>query len=140
MVSRCEICGRNEALYVCRNCSRRVCEECFNPETWLCRECLASLQSVAEAEPAPTSLSLLPKLMFLGFLLIVVGMLLMAFSAFTLPPGGNPKGFIFILSFPFFFGFGYGSEAIPVAPVFASVFLALVLAGFILLIYHFLKP
>ena len=78
--------------------------------------------------------------MFLGFLLIVVGMLLMAFSAFTLPPGGSPKGFIFIFPFPFFFGFGYGGEAIPVAPVFAFIFLALVLAGFILLIYHFLKP
>ena len=35
----CEICGINQAKYKCKSCGRKVCEEHFNKDLWLCVEC-----------------------------------------------------------------------------------------------------
>jgi len=36
---KCEICGINEAKYVCISCKRNVCASCYRPMLGLCIEC-----------------------------------------------------------------------------------------------------
>ncbi|MHC1586688.1 MAG: hypothetical protein ACXQTV_04000 [Candidatus Hecatellaceae archaeon] len=132
-MSTCEICGKREALYVCRGCGRKVCSQCIDLESWLCEDCLK--RTLASQPSAPTPLTgLFPTLIFAGFLLILVGMILVAFSAMASAPGEG-GGFFFI--FPFFFGFGFGSGETP--PLAATIFFAAALAFLAFIAYVFLR-
>ena len=124
----CEVCSRNEALYVCRECGRKICGECLDAELWLCPECLAKVKTV---QPSQQPFSTLPSwLLFLGFLLILAGMALVAFSAVALAPPEGGRGFFFLFPFPFIFTFGFGTGEFPVGAVFflaaALVFIAFI--------------
>jgi uncharacterized membrane protein len=90
-----------------------------------------------QTESETLTLGLLPKLLFIGFFVIIVGIILLAFSAFTPPSEGGFRGFIFIFPIPFLFSFGYGGEPAPIIPIFAIVFFALVIVSFLLLAYRF---
>ncbi len=39
MARVCDICGSETARLVCQSCGRVVCENCFIPTEWLCRDC-----------------------------------------------------------------------------------------------------
>jgi uncharacterized membrane protein len=124
----CEVCGRNEALYVCRECGRKICGECLDADFWLCPECLVKVKiAQPPQQPAP---SLPSGLLFLGFLLILAGMALIAFSAVASASLQGGKGFFFFFPFPFIFTFGFGAGEFPVGAVFflaaALVFLAFI--------------
>jgi len=126
-LTACEICGRREALYVCRECGRKVCGECLDLNSWLCPECLSRVEREAGEARLPELSLLVP----LGFLLIFAGIILLVFSAFASAPASG-GGFFFI--FPFFFGFGFGKEAHPLLFTASTAVFLLFLAFFIYLL------
>jgi len=96
----CEICGQQTAKYVCSDCGKSVCENCFIPERWLCVECY---RKRTEA-PRPVHNTVPYKLFLAGFTLTAIGSILIAFAPLfgTSFQGG---GFVWIFPFPpLFFG------------------------------------
>jgi uncharacterized membrane protein len=130
----CEACGRAEALYACRECGRKICGKCLNAEVWLCPECSAKVRMV-QVPQRPIS-ALPSNLLLLGFILILAGMVLMAFSAIASVPLGGGRGFFFFFPFPFVFGFGFGAGEFPVM---AAVFLAIALIFLAFVAYVFFR-
>ena len=111
--------------------------ECFDEEAWLCLECSHKVKA-SVAVGAPTS-PIFPILLFLGFLLIMAGMLLLGFSALSAPLEGG-RGFLFIFPFPFLFGFSFGGgEPSPAALGFLTAALAF-LTLFAYLLFRALRP
>ena len=98
----CEICGQQTAKYVCSDCGKSVCENCFIPERWLCIECY---RKRTEA-PRPIQLhNTVPYKLFLaGFILTAIGSILIAFAP-LFGASFQGGGFVWIFPFPpFFFG------------------------------------
>jgi len=126
-VRTCEICGKRVARYVCQECGRKVCQFCFEPNTWVCLDCYNHLRReapVLEAFPWPTPF----KLFLLGFILMFVGMILMVIATIFFGSPSSAGGVIWILPLPPI-GFGAGPYA------FLAILLAVALAiGLILFI------
>ena len=74
-VETCVICGRRAARYVCQECGRRVCEACFEPQTWFCADCSGSLKPKAAAWKS-CAWSIPFSLFIVGLILILVGITL----------------------------------------------------------------
>jgi len=74
----CEICGRNAATYVCSECGRSICKECFEPDMWICTACHRGEEHAGRGRESPTSsMPLFMKVFLAGFLLIFLGMIIM---------------------------------------------------------------
>jgi uncharacterized membrane protein len=71
----CEICGSNAATYVCSECGRSVCDQCFESDGWICSACLRAKEEYAGRgqESSLSSMPLFMKVFLAGFLLIFLG-------------------------------------------------------------------
>lgn len=81
----CALCAARDASYVCHNCGRAACGNCFDPVQWRCIGCSA-LRRTRE----PVVSSRIPSalwLLFAAFAMISVGIFLMALGL-----GGNLSG------------------------------------------------
>ncbi len=95
----CATCSRRVATHVCQNCGRAVCGNCIDPVRWFCTECQARLAPSAPREYSTQSPFSMPTLLFfVAFIVIFVGMLLMAFG--SLSNLGNVSGGAVILIGP----------------------------------------
>ena len=74
----CAFCGTRNASFVCHNCSRIACRECFDANRWWCANCSSQLGS-ATGHPS-LQMPATWILFFLAFVMIFVGMLLMSFD------------------------------------------------------------
>jgi len=81
LIEKCGICGKlAAALYLCRLCKRRVCEEHFRLQEGICSLCYSRLSVATQA--TETLMSVTPfKLFLLGFLLMLVGVLVLVIAA-----------------------------------------------------------
>ena len=91
MAKKCDLCGVQDAAYVCRTCGRNLCASCFRPYTWKCVECDGG---VAPARVQPV-MSISTWLLFAGVAVIFVGMILAALG--SLVEGGVSFGGIFLI-------------------------------------------
>lgn len=88
----CELCGKEQALFVCSRCGKKVCPSCFEPSAWLCRSCYKALEAGARAveetmlPPLPRWLVLGVALAFLGLVLLSIGLLLSGRGAIIFIP------------------------------------------------------
>lgn len=81
----CALCATRDASYVCHNCGRAACGNCFDPTQWRCTGCGDVL---GKQEPVISSrLPMAIWLFFVAFAMISVGMFLMALGL-----GGNMSG------------------------------------------------
>lgn len=130
----CEICGRKASRYICQECSRAICESCIEPDTWLCLDCYGRVgkiapQEVETEEPAPLFPSAL-KLLFIGFMLIFLGvivlMLAAIFSGLT-----KTSGLILLLGpIPIIFGTGENLTLLLIIAAILTVFYITILIIF----------
>jgi len=136
-MARCEVCGREGAAYVCRLCSRRVCPECFDPATWLCRLCYER-PLVKRERPAPTpTLPLASKVMLaLGLAMIASGIILMMALPSLL--GTQAPGSIVIWPFPLIVGFTSNQGSLPALIITLGIMLCF-LALFAFIAYEWFK-
>jgi len=98
----CEVCGKRAARYVCQECGHEVCEICFEPSAWVCSSCYERL---GKGAPRIFPWSIPVKLFLLGFLLIFIGMVLMAIVA-VFSGASNFGAVIFIGPIPITLGAG----------------------------------
>jgi len=124
----CEICGQQTAKYVCSDCGKSVCENCFIPERWLCIECYRK-----RTEATKLIHNTVPYEFFLaGFILTAIGSILLAFAP-LFGASFQGGGFIWIFPFPpFFFGSGLNGE-IAVSALILSIAILLLAIVMILL-------
>ena len=104
-VRSCEICGKRAARYVCQECSRNVCEACFEPNTWSCSDCYSRLKSAAPT-PGYVQSGVLFKLFLSGFFLVLVGMIFVMVAAILFGGTTSFGGIIFVGPIPIIFGAG----------------------------------
>ena len=95
-VTQCEVCGKRVARYVCQECGRQVCERCLEPHMWICSECYKRLRPEAPMIKS-FSWSMPLRLLFLGFLLMSVGIVLVMIAGFL---SDGSAGFVWVLPFP----------------------------------------
>ena len=116
----CEICGNNPAMYVCSECSRNVCSQCFNLDEWLCSDCFRKKEQeyVQQGYEASATFPLFMKVFLAGFLLIFLGTIILMIAGLI---GGISQSFglvIFIGPIPIILGAGkYSLLAILLAVV-----------------------
>jgi uncharacterized membrane protein len=107
---KCGLCGEYDARYVCESCGRSVCGNCFDPQRWVCTDCLSKIVG-RMGQPTETSVSY-PKnrlllLFFTGFLIVFIGMALMIVSSLLSRTGSLSGGaVIFIGPIPILLGSG----------------------------------
>jgi len=105
----CEICGNNPAAYVCGECGRNVCRECFESSSWLCSDCYHEKRQEyvqSEFETSQRSFPLFMKVFLAGFLLIFLGTIILAVAGLM---GGISQSFglvVFIGPIPIILGAG----------------------------------
>jgi len=116
----CEICGSNPAMYVCSECGRNVCSQCFDHDDWLCRDCFRKKEQeyVQQGYEASSTFPLFMKVFLAGFLLIFLGTIILMIAGFI---GGISQSFglvVFIGPIPIILGAGkYSLLAILLAVV-----------------------
>lgn len=73
----CVLCGTRDASFVCHNCGRLVCPECFDTNRWWCLSCINQTRPsiVHTTMRVPTT-----GLFFLAFVMVFVGILLMSLA------------------------------------------------------------
>jgi uncharacterized membrane protein len=117
----CGFCGTRNASFVCHNCGRMACRECFDANRWWCSSCSNQLGSTI----GPTSFQVpaIGMLFFLAFVMIFVGILLMNLGPIlnggTLGPSGGAV--ILIGPFPIILGSGPLSGVMVVLSLVLSV-------------------
>ena len=109
MSQRCEICGSQEARFVCSRCGRRVCLQDFRQKQWLCATCETSAQTEApEFRSAfPVGLSWI---FLASFALIFIGMILMMIASSTQGHGIASGGAVILIG-PIPITLGNGPES-----------------------------
>jgi len=81
-IENCDICGKlTAALYVCRLCKRRVCEEHFKLQDGMCSLCSRRLSLTTQATEETLESALPLRLFFLGFFLMFVGIVVLIVAA-----------------------------------------------------------
>jgi len=125
----CALCGTRIATYVCQDCGRVVCSNCFDPTRWICFECQRkSRSSVRPIEPAITPTSSLVTWLFFGaFAIILLGVMLMTLGSLSnLSMNGVSSGAIILIGpIPIILGTGQNSLALVISAVFLTVFVLL---------------
>jgi len=128
MRKTCEICGRNPAVYVCSECGRNVCPECFEPDDWICSICYEKRHNASGRGPSIPHL-LPTNLLMIGFLLIFLGVILMFIAGLTGGISASSGLIIFIGPIPIILGAGKYSLLAVILAVILTIF------GFILYIF-----
>lgn len=113
MAKLCEICGYRDAMYVCRNCGKEICDECFNHNLWACSICYEKMNVYQDRLQTSNFFNAFFKLFLLGFFMIFLGIILIIISSF-ISEGKISGGTVFIIGpIPILFGFGpYSSSLI----------------------------
>ena len=126
----CSVCAQQSATYVCQNCGRPACGNCFDTTTWTCQTCKA------RATPRAQSVSYGPTLhfgianilLFLAFAAIFIGMLLIALGSMSNTGNVSSGAVILIGPIPIILGNGpYSFELIELAVVLTIVAIVLFL-------------
>ncbi len=128
----CQICGSHSATYVCRECSKQVCEKCFNPHTWFCVDCQKKAATVIPTN-SRSGFSMFPLgvwLFLAAFLMILVGVALLFLG--SIGSSGVSVGFVFFLG-PIPIVLGSGPETLPML-VIAAILSVVGLLSFVLLV------
>jgi uncharacterized membrane protein len=108
----CSLCGKRTATYVCQDCGRAVCSNCFDPAHWSCADCQARLRPMpAQQYSAFSPFSLTTWLFFIAFAIIVVGALLMTLGSIQ-NLSGSSGAVILIGPIPIVLGAGPYSYAL----------------------------
>ncbi|MEM2896621.1 MAG: hypothetical protein QXG01_03455 [Candidatus Bathyarchaeia archaeon] len=128
MVKLCEVCGHRNAMYVCKNCDREVCDDCFNSNFWTCIKCYGKGTYQKEFQALDSSDTFF-KLFLLGFLMIFIGIVLMIISSIAFKGGVSGGVTLIIGPVPILLGFG------PQSPLLLSF--AILLTIVILIVYLF---
>jgi len=115
----CEICGVNPAMYVCSNCGRNVCSQCFEKNSWLCIECYNKRNQSFKEEMLLTSYPLFIKIFLIGFLLAFLGMIILMVAGLMEGVSQSPGLIVFIGPIPIMLGVG--------KPSLLAIFLAILL-------------
>lgn len=109
MKKTCEICGSNPAMYVCSECGRSVCPQCFESNIWICSDCYSKKKqeyAQQDFEKSLTSFPLFMKVFLAGFLLIFLGVIILMIAGLM---GGISPSFglvVFIGPIPIILGTG----------------------------------
>ena len=113
-VRDCEICWRKGVMYVCSECARAICDNCFYVPGWLCMECYErvsvkrpELRVSAFEEGTPLAF----KVFMIGFFVIFIGIMLIM-AASLLSTGSNMSGGGIFLIGPIPIVFGYGQYSV----------------------------
>lgn len=111
MEVKCELCNKLPARYICKSCGRAVCVACFDHESETCVDC-SNLQRAYnvnyERKKLAQVTTLETKLFFLGFALMMIGMLLTSIAP-LMTTGFSSSGGIVVFIFPFLpFGIAWG--------------------------------
>jgi uncharacterized membrane protein len=127
----CALCGRRTATYVCQDCGRAVCGNCFDSTHWSCSECQSRLRSAAAPmQPmiSPT-FPLATWLFFAAFAIIFIGIVLMTLGSLSnLNMTGASSGVVILIGpIPIVLGAGQNSFALAVSAIFLTVFVLLFL-------------
>jgi uncharacterized membrane protein len=93
---RCEICGNQEARFVCSRCGRRVCPQDFRQGRWLCTACEPSAQT-GTPEFRSVSPMGLSWIFFASFALVIIGIVVMMIASFTQGHGQTSGGAVILL-------------------------------------------
>ena len=115
----CEICGVNPAMYVCSNCGRNVCSQCFEKNSWLCIECYNKRNQSFKEEILWTSYPLFIKIFLIGFLLAFLGMIILMVAGLMEGVSQSSGIIVFIGPIPIMLGVG--------KPSLLAIFLAILL-------------
>ena len=108
-VKTCEVCGNRAARYICQECGRKVCQFCFEPNTWICSDCYNHLKRESSAlESFQWSTPF--KLFLLGFVLMFVGIIVMMIATVLFGASISAGAIIWIFPLPPI-GFGTGPYA-----------------------------
>jgi len=126
----CEICGRNPAVYVCSECGRNVCPECFEPDDWICSICYEERHNALGRRPSIPHI-LPTNLLMIGFLLVFLGVILMFIAGLTGEASASSGLIVFIGPIPIILGAGKYSLL--------AVILAVILTIFGIILYVFLR-
>ena len=129
MSQRCEICGNQEARFVCSRCGRRVCLQDFRQGRWLCTTCETSAQ-----REAPEFRSALPMglswIFLASFALVFIGMIVMMIASFTQGHGTTSGGAVILIGpIPIILGNGPESTWLIAS---AAIITAIALVAFLL--------
>lgn len=125
----CALCGQRTATYVCQDCGRAACGNCFDSTHWSCSECQNRLRQTAapmESSITPT-FSLATWLFFAAFAIIFFGIVLMTLGSLSnLNVNGASGGAVILIGpIPIVLGTGQNSFAIVVLAMFLTVFVLL---------------
>ena len=109
----CSLCGKRTATYVCQDCGRAVCSNCFDPVHWSCADCQTKLRPMAPQQYATSPFfSLTSWLFFIAFVIIVIGALLMTLGSIQNLNGFSGGAVILIGPIPIVLGAGPYSYAL----------------------------
>ena len=95
MSQLCDICGTQEARFVCRRCGKRVCLQDFRQGQWLCADCGPNAHS--EGQVTNVSSMGLSWILFASFAMVFVGMILMMIASFTQGDGSTSGGAVILV-------------------------------------------
>jgi LPXTG-motif cell wall-anchored protein len=125
---RCDICGNQEARFVCSRCGRQVCLQDFRQERWLCVTCEPGTPEEPRFRSAfPTRLSWF---VFASFALVFIGMAVMMIASFTQSQGPTSGGAVILIGpIPIIIGSGPESNWLILL---AAIITAIALAAFLL--------
>jgi uncharacterized membrane protein len=127
MVPLCSVCGKNPASYVCRDCGRSVCGQCFDAVQWSCVEC----QKRRDGNPHPLVTSSANPALYLLFVavgMIFVGIFLLMISSSL--NGISGGGVILIGPIPILIGTGTNSTSLILIGAVVTIF-TLIFFGFV---------
>jgi len=130
MIRKCEICKKRDAKYVCQECGRQICELCFDPSLWLCRDCVEKMQQslprIYKTSMIPYAVDGFMKILTIGFIIMFIGIILIMMA--TILGGGKISGGIIIFPFiPIPLIFGFGPEAIATIIIAAILMIILII-------------
>ena len=96
MSQRCEICGNQEARFVCTRCGRRVCPQDFRQGRWVCTVCEpgAPMETPRLRVAFPTGLSWI---FLVSFALVFIGMIVMIIASFMQGQGATSGGAVILI-------------------------------------------
>ena len=128
---QCVLCGLRNASFVCHNCGRKVCRECFDTSRWWCNNC--TNQPVSITSEKSLRLPVTGWLFFLAFIMIFLGIFLMTLAPIlTEGTFGTSGGAVILIGpIPIILGSGPWSGIMVVLSLVVTV-LAIILVGVIL--------
>ena len=129
MSQRCDICGTEEARFVCGRCGKRVCLQDFRQGQWLCASCGPSARS-EDAEVTSVPSVGLSWIIFASFAMVFVGMILMMIASFSEGRGSGSGGAIVLIG-PIPVVLGSGPESTRMILI-AAVITVIALVAFLL--------